>query len=217
MGIWMETKHCIRAVIFDLGGVILRTDDPAPRTALASRLHMSRYDLEGVVFGNPVSLLGEEGKVGLEKVWENIVNILGLTNEDIVWVRRDFFGGDRVDMRLIQLIRSFDPRFKTGLLSNTWVQELSTYITEELGIPRDTFDAVVSSSYYHTAKPKPQIYQIALHQLGVKPEEAVFVDDNERNIAGAQAVGLETVLFRSFEQTQQELQKCLQTNQEGCA
>ena len=84
-------------------------------------------------------------------------------------------------------------------------QIYSHFLVENLNIPADTFDAVVSSAAQGFAKPKAQIYQVVLHQLQVEPHEAVFVDDNDRNIEGAQQVGLHVIRFRSSEQTIQAL------------
>jgi len=195
----------IRAVIFDLGGVILRTDDPTPRARLAERLGQTRAQLEDIVFANPVAQRAEEGLASPEDVWEYVRQALGLRPEEVRPFRREFFAGDRVDFGLVSLIRSLRPAYRTALLSNTWIVDLPQFLSADLRIPPDTFDAVISSARQGAAKPKAAIYQAALAQLGVPPEQAVFVDDNDRNIAGARAVGLHTIRFDNPSQTRQAL------------
>jgi glucose-1-phosphatase len=199
-------KPLVQAVIFDLGGVILRTDDPTSRTQLAESLGLSRWQLEEIVFGNPVALKAEEGLATLEEVWAEITRRLNLSDEAALKIDQGFFGGDEVDFRLVNILRRLKAAgFKTALLSNTWHRNLERYIFQLLKFPEDTFDAVISSAYYGAAKPKTEIYKIAVEALSVRPQEAVFVDDNARNIEGALAAGLNVITFKTYEQTCKEL------------
>lgn len=57
-----------------------------------------------------------------------------------------------------------------------------------------TADAVYLSHELGTRKPEPDIFLKVLDAEGVRPQDAVFFDDNEDNIRGAQAVGITSVL-----------------------
>jgi putative hydrolase of the HAD superfamily len=59
------------------------------------------------------------------------------------------------------------------------------------------------------AKPDVRVYEYALEKLGVKPAEAVFVDDVEKNIAACQALGMHGVLFRTSEQALSDVKQLL--------
>jgi 2-haloacid dehalogenase len=59
----------------------------------------------------------------------------------------------------------------------------------------DRFRDVVVSGEEKMVKPDAAIYHLALDRFGLRPEQAVFVDDNADNVAGANAVGMHTVLF----------------------
>ena len=59
----------------------------------------------------------------------------------------------------------------------------------------DRFRDVVVSGDEGLVKPDPAIYRLALRRFGLRPEEALFVDDREENVAGAVAVGMHAVLF----------------------
>lgn len=56
-------------------------------------------------------------------------------------------------------------------------------------------------------KPDAKIYQLLLERYGLKAEECVFLDDTEKNIIGARAVGMEGILFQDRMQAVTELQK----------
>ena len=59
----------------------------------------------------------------------------------------------------------------------------------------DLFDVIVDATYTGILKPDPRAYQDCLAQLGLRAEDAVFVDDQERNIEGALRCGLQVVHF----------------------
>lgn len=200
----MEQKQEIRAVIFDLGGVILRTEDPQPRTLLAQQYGMTYAELEEVVFNNPIARRGESGGATSEEVWEEVARRMNLNAEQIPAFRRQFFAGDKVDFSLIKLIQSLRSNYRTALLSNTWIVDLPRFLREDLQIP-DTFDVIISSAEAGVAKPNPEIFQVTLDKVGAKPEEAVFVDDNFANIEAASAMGIRTVRFFDVEEARRAL------------
>lgn len=57
------------------------------------------------------------------------------------------------------------------------------------------FDLIVDGTYTGVLKPDPRAYEDCLAQLGVAAADAVFVDDQRRNVEGAQRVGLPAVHF----------------------
>jgi glucose-1-phosphatase len=193
------TPSAIRAVIFDMGGVILRTDDPQPREALAQRFKLSGRELDEIVFNNPVAQQAESGQATLDEAWAESARLLGIPAEEIPTVRQQFFAGDRVDFELIDFIQRLRRRFTTMLLSNTWLVDLPRFLREDLQIP-DSFDFIISSADVQMAKPDPRIFQRALNLAQVEPQQAIFVDDNEHNILAAAALGIYTVHFRGSDQ-----------------
>jgi len=59
----------------------------------------------------------------------------------------------------------------------------------------DCFEVVVDATYTQILKPDPRAYALVTEALGLPPERCVFVDDQARNIAGAQRAGWQTVHF----------------------
>ncbi len=197
----------IKAVIWDLGGVILRTEETAPRQQLADRLGMARYDLEELVFHSPSGMRAQRGEISVEQHWENLRQELNLSKEEMPAVREAFWGGDRIDTGLLEDIRSLRPRVRLGLLSNAF-SDLRQVITEVWGFS-DVFETLVISAEVGIMKPDARIYHLALDRLAVRPDEAVFIDDFPRNVAGSQALGIPTILFQNRQQAWQELQAWL--------
>lgn len=197
----------ISAVIFDLGGVIVRTEDQGPRERLAERLGLSLDELYRLVFDNESAALATVGKITAGEHWEAVRSALCLTPRAFATFPWEFFAGDVVDYSLVDYLRRLRPVYKTALLSNAW-DNLRRIMTDEWKIA-DAFDELVISAEVHFAKPDGRIYRLAVQRLGVEPGQAVFVDDVRGNIQAAQSAGLAGIHFRSPQQTMQELEEML--------
>ena len=178
----------ITTVIWDLGGVLVRTEDSGPRQALADRLGLTRSELEALVFGNEADYRGQLGEIDSRTQWLNVLQQLGQSSDSLEKIRSQFFGGDFVDSSLVAYIRSLRSRYKTGLLSNA-LSDLRDIVTKKWQIA-DAFDDLVISAEVGLMKPDRQIYQLALERLGSEPEQAVFIDDSSTNVLGAHSVGI---------------------------
>jgi putative hydrolase of the HAD superfamily len=198
----------IRAVIFDFGGVIVRTEDQAGRLRAAARLGVTLDELYHTVFDAPISVQATAGQVAADAVWAHAAALYTLDAAGIAQLQADFWAGDRRDEALVAFIRSLRPAFKTGILSNAW-SDGCQIIAEKFGL-RDVVDDIVISAKAKVAKPDPRIFAHALARLGVQPGEAVFVDDFVRNIEGARAVGMQAVHFKSTAQTIAEVRACIE-------
>jgi epoxide hydrolase-like predicted phosphatase len=140
-------------------------------------------------------------------VWTWVLNHLGLPESDRQALERDFFDGDKVDEELVAFIRSLRPAYLTGMISNAW-PEVRHWLEHKLRLA-DAFDHIVISAEVGFAKPDPRIFQLALNDLGVSPQEAVFIDDFEENIEGAREKGMHAILFRDPGQIIAELRQLL--------
>lgn len=77
-------------------------------------------------------------------------------------------------------------------------------------IPLDLFDVVIDSCVVGLRKPDPEIYLLACEQLGVEPDESVFLDDMELNVEGARAVGMAGIHVRGVPAALAELDALVQ-------
>jgi glucose-1-phosphatase len=183
----------IQAVIFDIGGVLIRTEDHEPRRRLEQRLGLAPGAAEFVVFNSEAGLRTQRGEFTEEENWQRVQRELNLSDGDIDDFRRQFWAGDKLDAELIDYIRRLHSRYQTAIISNA-MPGLMTLVTGKYSIA-DAFDVIVGSGDVKLAKPDPAIYHLTLQQLGRQPDEAIFVDDSLPNILGAQAVGLHTVHY----------------------
>lgn len=201
----------IRAIIWDLGGVLVRTDDYSSRDALARRLGMTRKDLEHLVFSAESGEGAQRGEISVEQHWENLGSQMGLSAQEMEAFLQEFFAGDQLDIQLVDYIRGLRPKYRTGLLSNAF-SNLRYFLTQDWQID-DAFDELVISSEVGMTKPDEPIYRLALERLDVAPHEAVFIDDFKRNIKGARAISMHAIHFQNPDQAITELEQILKGNQ----
>jgi putative hydrolase of the HAD superfamily len=202
----------IRAVYFDFGGVIARTEDVAPRRELAARLGLTDEQIAEAVFLGGADGSAQRatlGQISEDEHWRNVVRGLNLPPSEVQQVREAFFGGDRVDWGIVDFLRGLRKEGRrTGLISNAWTG-LRRWI-EQQGFA-DAFDAMIISAEIALAKPGPEIFRYALDQLGASAEESIFVDDVTENVDASRALGMHGIRFRSAEQALAEVDQLLRT------
>jgi glucose-1-phosphatase len=196
----------IKAVFFDLGGVIVRTEFQAPRQQLAERLGMEYEDLDRMVFDSESGRLAALGELTVDQHWISVINRLKRPDSELSAIRQEFFAGDIVDRTLIEYVRSLRGKYKTGLISNAWSDLRDFVVREKFD---DAFDKMIISAEVGAMKPEPKIFKIALENFGVKPKEAVFVDDFYVNIEGCEKVGMKGIHFKDAESTLKQLKELL--------
>ena len=190
-------------MVFDVGGVLLRTEDRRPRTMLADAFGMTYEQLDHLVFNSSSGLAAQRGERTAGEHWEWVRRQLDLNRDEIGPVRDTFFSGDVLDAGLLEFVGGLRDRFKLAILSNA-LDDARALLTGRYGLG-EIFDPIVISAEEKVMKPDPEIYQITLRKCGAAPEETVFVDDFPHNIAAAQALGIRTIWFRNRDQAMAEL------------
>lgn len=183
----------IQAVIFDVGGVLVRTEDPAPRRQLEIRLGLQPGQAEALVYNSDKGQQAQRGEITAQELWRWLQAHFGLDDAAIAAFRRQFWGGDRLNAPLLALVRSLRPRYQTAIISNA-MDDLLPTLTDAYPMV-DAFDLIVGSAYEGVMKPAPEIFLRTLTRLGRQPEEAIFIDDFAHNVAGAQAVGMAAIHY----------------------
>lgn len=184
----------IRVVIFDVGGVLVRTPNRASRQKWETRLGLPDWATDSLVFDSEMGTKAQLGLITEEELWEWIGQELKLPAVDLIEFRTDFWAGDVLDDQLVALIRRLRPRYQTAVISN-FNNSLREILKSEYPI-MDAFDLIVCSAEEKVMKPDPEIFQRALDRLGREPSEAVFIDDSEANVQAARKIGLQAIHFK---------------------
>ena len=200
-----RTGTPIRAVVFDIGGVLERVDDQAWPELLVARWER-RQGLAPGTFQAGLAAHQPPGSMVTGEVTEaqlraTYVAALGL-DEDLadqmmgeMW---DAYCGE-LDVRMRDFAASLRPSYKTGILSNSGDgarrEEQRRYGFEQL------VDEIIYSHEVGLAKPDPRIYRLSEQRLGVRAEQIVFIDDAAPNVEAARRLGWSAVHHRDTAET----------------
>ncbi len=198
----------IKAVIFDFGGVLMRTGDPVGRREWETRLGLPPGTLEQVIHRSEVWRRAQSGLVSVDVYWAEVARALKLPLSDLPALRTAYFRDDHLDPDLMALVDSLRRAgYRVGLLSNEALS-LEQMLRHDLAI-YERFDAVVISAAIGVMKPDPGSYRAIAQMLGVDTAECVFIDDVPANVAGARQTGMQAIQYRAGMDMRAALVPCL--------
>lgn len=187
----------IRTILFDIGEVVvafpLGPDFSDALDEWAGDIGAEPAVIKRIRERNRAEMF--RGKYGMEDLVRDIAAETGVLRKDPIasWLeigtRRV-----RVNQPLLDWMGAVRPRYRLVACSNLSV--LRQRIDLALGI-YGHFDRVFLSTDIGLLKPAPGFFRHVLEELGQKPPEALLIDDLERNLAAAQALGIRTLLFQA--------------------
>jgi len=183
----------IKAVVFDFFGVISSDE---------------YWQFVGVEKGQPTTFRDFTDEVNLGKIdWQNFLQKIADAKHTTLETVKKVYDSEQLNPQIISLIDRLHTTHKTGLLTNAHHEYIARVI--EAAHPDSLFDSIVISSEVGVIKPDPRIYEIMIDRLGVKPEEIIYIDDQSRQVEGAEAVGIKAILYQNYQQLIEELNKLL--------
>ena len=182
--------------IFDMGGVVADNTDVFPDVFV--HLDISRKQFLTFA-GNDLQKLFT-GKVSPDEFWRLFSARYGKSVEEELFGK--FFSPVlnhgvikiieqlKIDSRVVCGTNAFDPHYH-------YLRRRGNY---------DFFDAVFASNKIGLAKPHPDFYKYILDKEGIRPKDAIFVDDLEENVAAAKKLGIKSILFTDSKSLRQQIE-----------
>ncbi len=182
----------VRAVVFDFGGVISSFDVGIFLARIAPYTEKPASEVGALIYGSTLPVLYESGQIGSEEFFSRVAELCGLRipREEFARAFTDIFTPIEPTLDLIRRLKG---RYRLGLLSNTNEWHFRGHIAR---IPVfSLFDAVTLSYEVREMKPGERIYRDALDKLRLPPEECVFIDDLEENVAAARKLSMRAIRY----------------------
>jgi len=202
----------IRAVVFDIGGVLELDVIELVDHGLDARweqllgLHPGELDHRMESFWRAGSL----GECTEEEVHQGMRECLGMSQDQVEEYMRemwDWYCG-RLNVPMADYFRRLRPRYQTAILSNSFVgarrEEQQRYHFEEM------CDLIIYSHEVGLAKPDRRIFELTWQRLDVQPTEMLFLDDVEGHVRAARTCGIHAILFQETTQAIAALEAALQ-------
>lgn len=198
----------IRAVVFDIGGVLLRTQDRGYHRKWEAALGLAEGRLVKKIYVSEISRLATLGQASVDDVWQYVALTFRLNAEQVEELQRDFFATETIDQDLLTFLSSLRPRYRTALLSNAWPG------ARELHNQRyrlcDAVDEMIFSAEEGLAKPDPAIFTLAAQRLDVQFSEMIFIDDWPPHVEEARALGMYGIVFENTAQVINDVRSYLE-------
>ena len=202
----MSKQGKIKAVMFDLGGTIIESVEPAEvfhkiledhgvhvsieKIREAHRKNQSEHDAND---------MAEQGMEYWDKWNARLLRRIGIDENREMLARRineqwfDYAGLQVYPDAAETLEKLKLRKVKLGIVTNALEEEIQK-IFEKLGL-KNVFDLAVGCDSCRKAKPSREIFCYALEKLGVRPEDTVFVGDSLKyDYEGAEKAGIRPVL-----------------------
>lgn len=198
----------IRAVAFDIGGVLEITPDTGMTEKWEQRLHLKPGELDQRMAS--VWRDGSLGKCSEEQVQQSLREIMGMDQAQVDAFMHDLWEEylGTLNVELAAYFSSLRPRYQTAIISNSFVgartREQERYHFDEMT------DLIIYSHEVGIAKPDRRIYELTCERLGVQPAEMIFLDDHERAVAAARECGIHAILFQNTAQAIADINAYLQ-------
>lgn len=193
----------IRHVFFDIGGVLGSNGwDHDQRAAAARHFGLEPAELEEM-HGEAKAML-ELGRMTLDEYLKTAVfySPRPFTPEAF---KQFMFAQSTPDPKSIELARTLARSGRYTLMTiNNESAELNQHRIDSFGL-RDIFTAFFSSCWVGALKPARRIYEVALAMAQAQPDASVFIDDRERNLQPARALGMRTIAFSDARRLREEL------------
>jgi len=196
----------IKALIWDFAGVLLHTVKGDFNSLLAERLVVPIEEIERV-FSTEENSQWDLGEIDDFNFFTFVLKELQLSEERRAileqFVLKDFY----VQAELLEYIRSIRKTYTTVLLTN-FPSHLHDFLKTDWHI-ENTFDHLIASCDIKLIKPDPRIYAYTLQKIGCRADEAIFIDDREVNIRGAEGAGIRSLLYQNTPQVMADLEQIM--------
>jgi putative hydrolase of the HAD superfamily len=182
--------RAIRAVILDFGEVLSYPPAFETLAAMAELLHITPEKFRDYYYAERYRY--DRGEISVEEYWTAVARDAGtqLSPEHIEWLRRtDVAMWSNLDPRMLRwAARLRMEGLQTAVLSNMHA-DMAKAVRSGFKWIAD-FQCFVLSAELGFAKPDPQIFHHCLGCLNVAANEAIFIDDKERNTRAAEEIGI---------------------------
>lgn len=189
-------------ILSDLGGVVVEFNADQVVHQMAQVLGRPFDEVQAAVYHKELLLPFELGKISPKLYYEGLKTSLKLpwSYEQFVRAWNNIFIENRDVTEIMERLRK---RHRLFALSNTNALHIE-HIKQtfpSLGF----FEEWIASCDVGFRKPDPEIYALALDRAGVKPSQAVYIDDRPELVEAGRKAGLTAIRFESSEQLEQDL------------
>ena len=188
--------NIIKAVLFDFDGV-MTTDKSG--TESISKYISKETGIEKSIFENEYRKFNYElsnGKTTHFEIWESLCKNIGVNIP--IEILYDSFYNTPIDNEMYKIVSNIkNQKIKTGLITDNKADRID-YINKNFNLS-EVFDIMAVSGELGYGKESEKIFEYTLKKLNINPAEAIFIDNQEKNLIIPEKMGINTIFFSDKE------------------
>lgn len=188
----------IKTVVVDLGGVLFSEGKSVALDNLAAGYH---YDpkIVGAILSSPKSILLRKGLLSDGEFWQWAEQQLP-ANYDCRLIQQAWYNGYVLDKDIYALIADLRKNYSIIAFSGN-IKSRIDFLEAKYPF-RHLFDSEIYSFDFHLTKPERQFVEVMIEKSGVRPDEIVYIDDNDSYAKPARELGVNVIIYRRGEVVQ---------------
>ena len=183
--------------IFDMGEVVACNTDVFPLVFNQLKITAEQFY---VFAGSSLERL-LNGEITVNDFWVRFSSRCGKKVQEELFAKNF---NPRLDQNVVAILKQLKNTARVVCGTNTFDPHFDYLASRGY---YDLFDAVYASNKMGVSKPHPDFYQRILIAEGVKPEDAVFIDDAEVNVLSAEKLGIRSILFKDSVSLRSEIDR----------
>lgn len=181
----------IKAIIFDVGGVLVHNQVEDSYRLLAEKLGIDKDKMMAFYSRNKVEI--QNGQISTAEFIRIIEAEFGVQENFLPKWRLSYMEALPINEPMVDLAQSLVAKYRVGAISNN--PKFLAEVDRQRRIFKN-FDTVVWSCDVGHLKPEKVVFEIALKRLGVKAKECVFIEDRTEILDVPKNLGITTILFK---------------------
>lgn len=196
----------IKAVVFDAGSVLVDWKTICWQFADETGVDRQKFIEVFCQLSLDPETGSDLGYMTTEEFFAKLAQELGVAEKAKNWRQRFVPGFKRIE-ETYQFLDEIKGKYKLAMLTNSKLGIWEEW--ESVGHFKDYFEVIIDSSVEHILKPDPRLFNLICQKFKLRPEESLFVDDEERNLAPARKLGFKTVQFTGPEEGVKKVRRIL--------
>jgi putative hydrolase of the HAD superfamily len=185
----------INAVFFDYDGVLTidktGTDSICNYISRKINIEKSLFEKEYRKYNNDLNY----GRITHAEIWEQLCINIGMNIP--ITILYDSFIQAPINEMMYKLVLKIKQNLKTGLITDNKIDRMR-YIRDHYELNK-FFDIIAVSGELGYGKESEKIFLKVLDELKIKPEESIFIDNQENNLIFPQKIGINTIYYNDIE------------------
>lgn len=190
----------IKAILFDLHGVLFTNSTKTFIEKLTLRTGLPKAKIISI-FDDGIGVDYREGRASRDEFWSHVSK--GLKLENVDELEKEWMNEYRLIEGTRDIIFKLMKKYRIFYLSDNFQAKIDWLHSHHQFL--DWFEGGLSSHEVGVRKPDPKMYEKAIEQIALLPEEILFVDDKDINLPPAQKLGMQTILFTTPEDLEASL------------